>query len=73
MKDLMNKTYKLGDKVWIDTAPLVASPVATGHHTLAEVMFAAAKEDPQLYLFTGSSMLYIDKKWLRDGPSVERV
>lgn len=54
--------------VWIDTAPLIASPEATGrivkvmvHHETDETIYCASEH---------GSYLYVRKSWIRPAPAV---
>jgi hypothetical protein len=62
-----------GDVVWIDTAPLVASPTPTGKSARCEVVHGCSENDPQVYVHTeGGSMLYVFKKWIRKSQLADR-
>lgn len=56
-----------GDIIWIDTAPLIASPMPTGKTTMCEVIQGCSEDDPQVYVCSqGGSILYVFKRWIRE-------
>lgn len=57
-----------GDIVWIDNAPLAASPQATGRTTMCEVLQDCPDSAQQVYLqpLPHGSPLYVFKCWLAE-------
>jgi hypothetical protein len=59
-----------GDTVWIDSAPLIASPISTGTTVMCEVIFDSPENENQVYLVPkGYSPLYVFKRWITEPAS----
>ncbi len=56
--------------VWIDSAPLIASPQPTGRVVRFEVLLPDRyRDDPRMYGCTEQgSPLYVSKGWIRPAP-----
>ncbi len=66
------ENIKPGDFVWIDSAPLVASPVESGKLTEVEVL--SVPHAGQFYCCPiGMSPLYVNVGWLRPGDTPKSI
>lgn len=58
---------------WIDTAPLIASPQATGRVVKVTVLDEHSTDDKMYCASEFGSYLYVSKSWLRPAPDARII